>query len=658
MCFHRTSHLFQLLLGLLVTTDTISATPEHSTDHLEARLQAIDAELSDLAQYSLRTGYGTIGWRSAVHNDPMQTEWVHIELSKETPIDQVVLVPVIMRNVHAGYQAEGFPQEFQIIAGKEGDPDGQVIGSSTRDKLLPRYAPVIIPLARTTASWIRVEATELSTRSWDNKYLFQLSEVLAFNGQENIALHQQVQTSSGLRDHSYQNQYLVDGFTPYLMDAAHGEQSLAFLASIPANASPAIVIDLGKPQAISRIQLHTMDVSDNVPQSFSSDLGIPKRLLIEGANQADFSDAVRLTEYTKPSAYHTGPVLEERFPKTNCRFVKFTAFEPYTLNQNDPLSARIGFAEIEIFSDNQNVALHRPIISDLPESPDRKLAALTDGRNQFGDILPTRTWLEQLSRRHELETERPLIAGELNQRYIRQKAKLNRMIWLSVLLGGGIIITILIERMLRMRQVANIRERFAADLHDELGANIHTMSLLGDVALSSLDSRERLEQVLERNQELVKRTGTAVRHCMNLQEAQGLMVNFSEDMERTAKRILAGVHYAITTEGEAFLQQLNPHIRADLRLFFKECLVNISRHADATEVHAHLHANRKKLTLTISDNGRGIAHTGYDAIPSSLRRRARLLRAKVSCSQQDGNGTCITLKRKIPWLRRIRKPVS
>ena len=654
MHFVPIAQILYLLVGLLVAACAGAAVQERSTSELEERLKEIDAELDELARYSLRSGYGTTGWRSIVGDAPGHTEWVQIDLGQDTRFDQVVLVPAIIRHAQFGYQAEGFPLEFRVLAGKQGDPNGWVIGGGgASDALLPRSAPVIIPLRPTTAGWIRLEATTLSPRSWDEKYLLQLSEILVFNGQENIALHRPVQVSSGSEDLSYNRQFLVDGFMPYLMDAAQGAQSSAFLASVTEGSSPSFVIDLGRPQAIDRMQLHAMDVGDHVPQALPSDLGIPKRLVVEVANRADFSDAKHLLEYQKRSVYDTGPVISRRFEKTVCRYVKLTAFEPFILTPDRRASARIGFAEIELFADGRNVALNRPVLSDAPETTHRKLSALTDGRNQFGNILSTRVWLEQLARRHQLEAERPWIEDELSRRYLQHKTNLNRMVWLSVLLAVGIAITILVNRILRMRQAANLRERFAADLHDELGANIHTMGILNDMALNAVDTTDQLQTVLERNHELIKRTSTAVRHCMNLQGAHGSFGNLPEDIQRSATRILAGVESKITVEGEAFLEQLQPGTRAGLRLFFKECLVNVSRHADATKVTTQLRATRKELLLTVRDNGQGISEIGEDAIPASLRRRARLLGAKVYCSQDQGDGTCITLKLKMPWLRRI-----
>ena len=45
--------------------------------------------------------------------------------------------------------------------------------------------------------------------------------------------------------------------------------------------------------------------------------------------------------------------------------------------------------------------------------------------------------MEQLGRRHDLETERPLVAAELATRYARQKQNLRRMIGLAALLAAG-----------------------------------------------------------------------------------------------------------------------------------------------------------------------------------------------------------------------------
>jgi len=173
-------------------------------------------------------------------------------------------------------------------------------------------------------------------------------------------------------------------------------------------------------------------------------------------------------------------------PDNSCRYVRIRC-------PDEEIRFRFGFGEIELFADGRNLALNKlvfprggeeQVLGNLGRSP----TALTDGRNLYGNILPIRSWMNQLARRHDLETERPKIIEELNRRYARQKTNLRRMSWLAVGLAAAVGVIILFDRMLRIRQVTQLREQFAADLHDELGANIHSIGLLGDLAREAIVS--------------------------------------------------------------------------------------------------------------------------------------------------------------------------
>lgn len=654
MNLNQTSAAILLLLaGILPASGSAAAqdTPaldldQASLSQLEQRAAAIDVELDELAHYSLRSGVGSIGYRSDVHLEAEHTEWVEIQLEADTPIDQIVLLPSIWRDTKAGFKADGFPLQFQIIAGTAQDTEGTVIASFNEDsQLLPRIAPLPIP-CNTIASWVRVEASLLSQRQFDEKYNLELAEIMIFNGSENVALHQSVTTSSILTQDSgaRKKAYLVDGFVPYLMDAGRGEATVAFLGAASIHAQPSITIDLERTYSLDRIQLHAIDFNDTIPQATPAGYGQPDRLLVEGAEQADFSDAVPLTEYRKGSIYDVGPILTQRFPKTRCRYVRLTALEPYVFEEDKGHQhhARVGFAEIELFSDGQNVALHKPATDHKLDHRGRDLAALTDGANLYGQILPVRQWVEELAHRHDLENERPLVATELSRRYARQKILLQVFIWLTVLLLVGIGFIILIERTRRIRKVARIKERFAADLHDELGANLHTIGLLSDLSQELIHSPDKLSKLLERIRTFTERSGTAARYCTNMLEAKGICEDLVDEMNRSSRRLLSDLDYKIEFSGEDLLHSLKPRQRIDIFLFFKECLINILRHSGATKVSILLVATPKDIHLTITDNGHGI-DSEKDQVPASSRRRARLLRARVTAEHPLEGGTCISL---------------
>jgi signal transduction histidine kinase len=632
-------------------TDDGAAPPMFAAEplsRLEERISLIDNELAQLAEYGLRTGVGSVGYFSSVHFEPASHEWIRIELEQARTVEQVVLVPSIWRDLKMGLRADGFPIEFQISVGTKEDGEGVLVASfGAEDSNLPRIAPLVISFAPTEVSWVEISATVLSSRLWDGLYVLQFSEIMIFSGLDNVALHQSVTTSSLQIDvtESRDPQFLVDGFVPYLMNSQHGERSVAFVSKMGIGDHPTLTVDLKNIVPLNRINLHAADLSDTIPQSLTDDFGIPRRWLVEGATRSDFSDAMRLNEYRLESIYDAGPIIMMSFPETTCRYVRLTALEAY--NGHDKISSgtQIALAEIELFSAGKNVALGKDTEANFTTlSRIRTLSALTDGNNIYGKILPIREWMGQLARRHDLETERPIVFSQLTERYAHQKRNLKWMGWLVASLTGGIVIVILVDRIISLRHVAKIKERFAADLHDEIGANVHTIGLLSDAASHAYDSPEELKMLNTRIRQITERTGTAIRHCTDMLEAKDLYIGLVHDIRRTAQRNMAQFEHEIIIEGEEHIQRLKPRTRIDLFLFYKECLINICRHSGATKFGTRLIATPTHLSLTISDNGKGLSDLPEGPIPSSLSRRAHLLGARLGIDTIPNQGTSVTLK--------------
>jgi signal transduction histidine kinase len=625
-----------LILLTILLAGVCRADNKRSISLLKERLQEIDAELKTLAHTSMNTGLSTAGHRSQPYVDPGHTEWVQVDLGQKTLIDEIVLVPVIWRDTQSGMHADGFPYELKIIIGNDSNTNETVVASfGESDQILPRTAPLVVNIPPSEASWVRITASGLSARAWDGRFVFQLAELLVFNGEENVALRKPVLASSQApkTEEVRQCETLVDGFMPYLMNAAQGEQSRALINDRKTGPPLSISIDLQKNYRLNRIHLHVPELSDTIPQITEPGSYIPARLLVEGAGRPDFSDARPLVEYQAKTIFDTGPIIVRHFAETRARYIRLTALTPDLTGK-----PQIGFAEIELFSDGKNVALGKPATGNFNIFAYRSFTSLTDGRNLYGNILTTRNWLNQLARRHDLERERPQVAEALSKRYERQQVYLKLMIWIAVLLAVGIAFTILIDRMLQMRRMARIRDRFAADMHDELGANLHAIALLSDLSKTLLSAPNKLSGLLDRIRVLADRSDIATRHCTDMLEAKGICEDLVEEVKNSSKRLLADLKYDIAFEGEDFLHDLKPRKRIDLFFFFKECLVNVLRHSGASEVSILLTASPKNIQLTITDNGSGI-----DDVPSSVKRRARLLSGRVTLTHPPDGGTRITL---------------
>jgi len=204
------------------------------------------------------------------------------------------------------------------------------------------------------------------------------------------------------------------------------------------------------------------------------------------------------------------------------------------------------------------------------------------------------------------------------------------------------------ERLLRQRAIARMREQIAADLHDELGANLHAIALYGDLAKAHHDNPDRLRVVLDQMRGLTERSGVAARTCVNLLESRELYQGLAVEMRRAATRLLADIDHRLEIENEDLLASLPQRQQVGVALFYKECLTNIIRHSGATRVVTQLTATPRGLCLAVTDNGHGLnagppERLGGHPVPDSLRRRARLLGARVAARDGPESGTCISL---------------
>ena len=653
------SLLLMVMLSTNVFSDDAWADVESTDDlsrssvgQLQDRLTDIDAELTQLARYSLQSGVGAIGYRSQTHADPNVIEWVEIVLPDVTTVDEVILVPAILRDISLGFTSDAFPIEFRVLAILDVSTDDdqtaeeiEIASFSASDHLLPRIAPLVIPCNGVKAGRIRIEATLLGQRKFDGLSLLQFSEVLIFSDKENVALHQTVQSSSNAPTGSpaWGKRFLVDGFVPYSMHSASGTGSLAYVTNVSQDEQPALTIDLGNAQPVSKIRLHLVDQSDTVPATFSGDFAVPRLLRLTGANQPDFADAEMLIEIEHEDNFDVGPIIEGRFNPNVCRYLRLTAIDPYKFSSTSVSGQRFGFAEIELLADGQNVAIGKVFDSQQMLTYRRRLEALTDGSNFYGRILQPREWLFQLAQRHELETNRPLVAAELNGRYLRQRTIMRALLALVGVMAIGAIFVVFIGLSQRRKAIEQTRNQIAADVHDELGANVSAIGLLSDLVQNSVNSPDKLAQLMPRMRELTERTGIAARYCTNMLESVGLFDDLKQDMLRTSERVTADLNHEISFKGEQHLTKLSSRRRLGLFLFYKECLTNVLRHSGATEVVTEMVADDEQINLKISDNGHGMNGNSEFPIPPSLKRRARLLGGQVTARPHTTGGTTIQL---------------
>lgn len=615
-----------------------------SLSELEKKRAEIDDRLGQLAHLSLRGGMGTSGFRSVVFDSPGNSYWLQIELEETCMIDQVILVPVLMRGRDQDeVVADAFPEALRVIVGDGDDSKGEVVAEYTvDDHLLPRIAPLVVSFSERPASWVRIEATQLSeSRVRMRDYVFQVAEIMVFSGYENVALHRPISVSGKqevVDSIRFRENQVTDGSIPYSMDTGDSEQHFPLV--LPIDQYPDLFIDFGETRRFSRVRLHAVEQSNQIPQSRISNFGMPQHFQIFGADSADFSDERLLLDYRWESIYQVAPIMEWRISESDCRYVRFHTVEPSPAFRVAGDDAHLGFAEMEFLAGKENVALGgRAWVSDFTEtdrgavSPFRHPSALTDGFNRFGKILSNREWLGQLALRHDLGRDLIEVNRLISLKFDEQKRTIfwTKLIVVMLLLIVGLITCL--SFVMRRRHETRIRERIAANLHDELGANLHAIGILGDLAAESVDDRTELIETLDRIRSVTERTGLAAYRCANLMNAEGFCSDLVAEMRQEADRLLRDVEFRFDIRGEGALKNLKPRKRVDIFLFFKECLVNAIRHAQASTVEISVNAEPGQVRLVVEDDGIGLEGDR----PRALVRRAKLLKGKLRFLKSCGN---------------------
>ena len=613
-----------------------------SLSALEQLAASKEQELQTLARYNYREGVGARSYGVSHSRNAKRPLQVTIPLRREAMIDQVTLVPSLWKDPSRGIRSEGFPRTFRVIVGTE-ENEHVVAAYDDEAYLAPRVAPLRIQFPPTLASWVRIEVDQLSANIGEKSYSFQLSEALVFSGAENIALHQ-LQGAKGRLP------YLTDGFTPFLMDAAEGVLSKRNIFRPQEETGPFYLnLDLGEQKRIDQVNIHTENVTAAlaIPKRNLDIEPTPRHIQLLASTTPNFHDAIMLYEKRVTTADDIGHIYQCPFAPTEARYLRLVILDPRPIVTLQNLAPYIAYGEIEVLSAGKSVGQGAEVIAstNLSSHPDH-LTGLTDGKNYYGEILPMREWMNQLSRRHILEYELRLLQEELAIRYSQQKGLIRLWITLAVIaLIGGSIAAVVMARNYH-RKVRQMRERMAADLHDELGANLHAIGLLSDMAEESSEKPQELMDLLERVGEISRRSSLAVQRMSIMQESSEHFMGLESEMRRATERILTQATYDFSLTGTEHLDHLPERLYIDLYLFYKECLINICRHAQATEVTTRLQVTSRDLTLVVSDNGQGIPPEHLRPLPRSLKRRSDLLRAKVSVDSPEEGGTTIILKLK------------
>lgn len=208
-------------------------------------------------------------------------------------------------------------------------------------------------------------------------------------------------------------------------------------------------------------------------------------------------------------------------------------------------------------------------------------------------------------------------------------------------------------RLSQAKKVLAMRDRIAADLHDEVGSSLSNIAMFGELMRDQLtDQPPKVRRMVERI------TSNSAKALESMNDIVWNVNTRYEGTEHLVARMRAFAAQASEAKGFELSFQADDalrHVHLDmmhrkhLYLIFKEAVNNAAKYSSCTQLRVELSPARHGLRMVVADNGRGFAEGAQDARGggqglTGMYKRAAEIGAQLEVISVPGQGTTITLE--------------
>lgn len=195
------------------------------------------------------------------------------------------------------------------------------------------------------------------------------------------------------------------------------------------------------------------------------------------------------------------------------------------------------------------------------------------------------------------------------------------------------------------------RARIARDLHDQLGANLTQVALLGELAESDKGAPDEIAAHARQISQTARETTRALDEIVwTVNPSNDTLDGLINYICKYAQEYLAvaGLRYRLEAPTQLPATPISPELRHNFFLASKEAITNVVRHAKASAASIRLRLEPSRFTLEIEDDGRGVANLDTNAAQSrnglrNMRKRMEDVGGEFSIGPAPAGGTMVRL---------------
>lgn len=195
------------------------------------------------------------------------------------------------------------------------------------------------------------------------------------------------------------------------------------------------------------------------------------------------------------------------------------------------------------------------------------------------------------------------------------------------------------------------RQRVAAELHDGLGQSLAIIKNRAQMGLRNQTNTDRIMEQLEE----ISATATAsileVREIAhNLRPYELDRLGLGAAIESMVERVSNSTSISLSADLERMEDLLSPEAETSVYRIVQEALNNVIKHSNATAARIEIRTSGKQMTISVQDNGVGIAASAGNGENAGgiglagIAERARGLGGFFEISSQPEGGTTLFVR--------------
>lgn len=209
-------------------------------------------------------------------------------------------------------------------------------------------------------------------------------------------------------------------------------------------------------------------------------------------------------------------------------------------------------------------------------------------------------------------------------------------------------------RLKQQLKVLHMRNSIAADLHDEIGSSLSSITLYSEVAAQLAQNKEASSMI-----DKIKMNAMQVQESMSdivwaIQSRNESLSDLVNRIRECAVQLAEAASFELImkTNKPIPTMSLDPEQRKNIYLFCKEALHNAAKYAGCSTLQVSIHVVKQVLHIEITDNGKGFLYSKDQAYNQkgkggnglfTMQKRAKELQGIMTIRTALGEGTSIYL---------------